>query len=300
MARNNTIIDGNLFITGVTSDEQTDVLSYNSTTKQVYRQSFNTTRSPSVDASHTFQLNIDNNSNYIWQPEVGSATSSPSGAGKCRVGHNSPGARNTSIFTAISFYRSSSTGDRSNTLNYLYEGGTIVIRNTGGSIIADTLIIKQVDYSNANYVIVYVSVTSGTNADIYTSTDYKFDFQSGAYIPIPNQRYSRLTIKSDSGGAVLNAILTPDPDAVAGSIQTIEVETLSGTNQFTLAYTKYKGGTGSSLTMNDIGFPYFASTNQYALSMNYPGYANLAIVNVQVNVAGGQKAFAYIGSDKVL
>ena len=297
---NNTVIDGNIFFPDVLENEQLEVLSYESATGQVVRQSSTAKRPASIDASHTFQLNIGNSSNHIWQPEIGSATSAPSGAGKCRVGHSSPGARNTSIFTAISFYRSSSTGDRSNTLNYLYEGGTIAIRNTAGAIIADTLIIEEVDFSNANYVVVYVSVTSGTNADIYTSTDYKFDFQSGAYIPVPNKRYSRLSIKSDSGGASLNAILTPDADAVAGSIQTIEIESLSGTNTYAVAYTKYMSGTGSSLTATEIGCPYFAGTNQYALTLTYPGYAQVAIVNLQVHNVGGRKAFALVGSDKIL
>lgn len=296
----NTILEGDLYMPDVVSNDQLEVLSYEASTGRVLRQSSTATRPNSVDASHTFQLNIYDNSNYIWQPEVGDATTEPSGAGKCRVGHNSPGNRNTSIFTAISFYRSSTTGNRSNTLNYLYEGGLITIRTTAGALVADTLVIREVDYSNANYVTVYVSLTSGTNADISTLTSYKFDFDSSAYIPVPNKRYSRLTIKSDSGGATLNAILTPDPDAVVGSVQTIEIESLSGTNQFSVAYTRYANGSGSSLILTDIGLPYFAGTNQYALSLTYPGYAQIAIINLQVHQAGTKKAYAYIGSDKVL
>lgn len=296
---NNTVIDGNIFFPDVLENEQLEVLSYQSATGQVVRQSSTAKRPASVDATHTFQLNINNSSNHIWEVEVGSATSGPN-TGKVRVGHSSPGARNTSIFTAIAFNRTSSTGDRSNTLNYLYEGGTIAILNTAGATIADTLIIEEVDFSNANYVIVYVTVTSGTNADIYTSTSYKFDFQSGAYIPVPNKRYSRLAIKNDSGGASLNAILTPDANAVVGSVQTIEIVSVSGTNQFTVAYTKYLSGTGSSLTATEIGCPYFAGTNQYSLTLTYPGYAQAAIVNLQVHDIGGRKAFAHIGSDKIL
>ena len=253
--------------------------------------------------THTFNGDISNSANYAWEVEVGSATSAPSGAGKMRVGHSSPGNRNTSIFTAISFHRTSSNAtDASSVLDYLCEGGTMAFRTTGGSLVADTLIIKEVDNSNANYVIVYVSITSGTNADIATSTTYRMDFQSDALIPLLDQNYNRVTLNNLASGTPA-VVLVPPSTAAIGDYYLVEITAgSSNAGAFAVNYPNYITGATTTYDINRTAARYLAGTNTVTpITLDYSSYGQAAILHLRVHkVAGAQPSFALIGADKVL
>ena len=253
--------------------------------------------------THTFDGDISNSANYAWEVEVGSETSAPSGAGKMRVGHSSPGNRNTSIFTAISFHRTSSNAtDASSVLDYLCEGGTMAFRTTGGSLVADTLIIREVDNSNANYVIVYVSITSGTNADIATSTTYRMDFQSDALIRLADQKYNRITLNNLASGTPA-VVLVPPSTAAIGDYYLVEISAgSSNAGAFAVNYPNYITGATTTYNINRTAARYLAGTNTVTpITLDYSSYGQAAILHLRVHkVAGAQPSFALIGADKVL
>ena len=253
--------------------------------------------------THTFDGDISNSANYAWEVEVGSETSAPSGAGKMRVGHSSPGNRNTSIFTAISFHRTSSNAtDASSVLDYLCEGGTMAFRTTGGSLVADTLIIREVDNSNANYVIVYVSITSGTNADIATSTTYRMDFQSDALIRLADQKYNRIVLNNLASGTPA-VVLVPPSTAAIGDYYLVEISAgSSNAGAFAVNYPNYITGATTTYNINRTAARYLAGTNTVTpITLDYSSYGQAAILHLRVHkVAGAQPSFALIGADKVL
>lgn len=253
--------------------------------------------------THNFNGDIGNSANYAWEVEVGSETSAPSGAGKMRVGHSSPGNRNTSIFTAISFHRTSSNAtDASSVLDYLCENGTMAFRTTGGSLVADTLIIKEVDNSNANYVIVYVAITAGTNADIATSTTYRMDFQSDALIRLADQKYNRIVLNNLASSSPA-AVLVPPTTAAVGDYYLVEVSAgSSNVGSFALNYPTYITGATTTYDIARTAVRYLAGTNTVtAISLDYSSYGQAAILHFRVHKVGGAAAsFALIGADKVL
>jgi hypothetical protein len=253
--------------------------------------------------THTFNGDISNDANYAWEVEVGSGTSAPSAAGKMRIGHSSPGNKNTSTITAISFHRTSSNStNTSNVLDYLCENGTMVFRSTGGALVADTLIIKEVDESNANYVIVYVAITSGTNADIATSTTYRMDFQSDALIRLADQNYNRIVLNNLAAGT-LAAVLVPPTTAAAGDYYLVEVTAGSSNDgSFAVNYATYVTGATTTYDIARTAARYLAGTNTVtAITLDYSSYGQAAILHLRVHKAGGAAAsFALISADKVI
>lgn len=253
--------------------------------------------------THTFNGDISNDANYAWEVEVGSGTSAPSGAGKMRIGHNSPGNKNTSTITAISFHRTSSNAtDASSVLNYLCENGTMAFRSTGGTLVADTLIIKEVDNSNANYVIVYVAITSGTNADIATSTTYRMDFQSDALIRLAAQNYNRIVLNNLAAGSMA-AVLVPPTTAASGDYYMVEISAGSSNDgPFAVNYATYVTGATTTYDIARTAARYLAGTNTVtAITLDYSSYGQAAILHLRVHKVGGAAAsFALISADKVL
>lgn len=252
---------------------------------------------PGSATSHTFNTDITNSSNYVWQTELGSGA--PSGAGKMRVGMTlSP--KDASTVTAITFSTASDSGARTNTLYYLQEGGTIAFRNTGGTLVVDNFTIKEVNRttSGSGYVTVYVS--GAPSVDIDNVTDYRVDFSSDVRIELEDQSYHRLSLVNQSSNGA-NVVFVPSPAATFGDY--IAVEAIAGSGNLgacTLYHTHYS--TGATTTLNDVykAVWWMNGTNTVStLSVDYSGYGQIAMAHFRV-VDYGNPSLAYIGADRIL
>ena len=247
--------------------------------------------------THSFNTQIDNDSDYEWQVEF-QASNIPSGNGKCCIGLSSPGSKNTSTFTFITFDNDSDTGDRSNTLKYLQEGGSIDIRSSAGVLLADTLIIREVDISNAAYTKVWVSVVSGTNANISSGTDYRFDFVSDARIPLLDQPWNRVVLNNLSSTGV-GAVLSPNSAASFGDYNIVEFEAgATNDGDLTMQYVFYSQG--STTTFDDsIRTLYFNNNGTLtAMTIDYITYGQVGLAHFRV-VDYANNSYNLIGTDKV-
>lgn len=293
---NNTVLSGRVYTPHLTNGEQLEVLSYDSTTDQVFYQSSSPVRPTSFDATHIYNVNVVNNSSWQWTTEPGSGQ--PSGNGKMRIGDTTGAGKNANTVTAIDFDRNSTTGtDQSTTLNYLCEGGTIAFRNTSGTLVVDNWTIEEVDKSNAAYVRVWVS--AGPSVTVTNATTYRVDFQSDARIDLPRKRYIRISIDNNSS-ATKNTVLVPSPDSQPGDLQTVEVVSVSGTATMNLYYSRLIQGSQNAYNVITSPVVYFNNLTPALTTLTYPGYAQVSIAQFMVNEVGSQPAFAYIGSDKIL
>jgi hypothetical protein len=248
--------------------------------------------------THSFDTQIDNDSNYQWQVEF-QANNIPSGNGKCCIGLTSPGSKNTSTFTFITFDNDSDTGDRSNTLKYLQEGGRIDIRSSAGSLLADTLVIREVDISNAGFTKVFVSVDSiGDNANISSGTNFRFDFDSDVRIPLLDQPWNRVILNNLASSAV-GAVLSPNSAASFGDYNIVEFEAGATNNgALNMQYVFYSEG--STTTFNDsIRTLYFNNNGTLtAMTIDYTTYGQVGLAHFRV-VDYANNSYNLIGTDKV-
>lgn len=253
--------------------------------------------------THTFNGDVGNSIDYSWVVELGSGTSAPN-SGSIRMGHSSPGNKDITTVTAISFHRTSGNSTiTSNVLDYLCEEGTIAFRTTGGSIVADTIKIKAVDNSNPSYVIVYVDPSSSSgNISGGTSTTYYIDFQSDAFIPLLDQNYNRIVLNNLAAGSPA-AVLVPPATANVGDYYLVEVSAGSSNyGSFAVSYANYITGATTTYNINRQAARYLAGTNTVSpVTLDYSTYGQAAILHLRVHkVAGAAASFALIGADKVL
>lgn len=251
--------------------------------------------------THTFDGDIVNSANYAWVVELGSGAPN---SGSIRMGHSSPGNKDITTVTAIYIHRTSGNSTvTSNVLDYLCEEGTLAFRTTAGSIVADTIKIKAVDNSNASYVIVYVDPsTSSGNISGGTSTTYRVDFQSDAFIPLLDQNYNRIVLNNLASSSPA-AVLVPPTTANVGDYYLVEVSAgSSNAGSFAVSYANYITGATTTYNINRQAARYLAGTNTVSpVTLDYSSYGQAAILHLRVHkVAGAAASFALIGADKVL
>ena len=244
--------------------------------------------------THAFDVNVTNDSDYTWQLEQGSGT--PSANGRMRAGMTGTSIQASAV-TSFYFDRDSSTGNRDNTLDYIQTDGSIKLRNTSGTLIADDWTIKEVDTSNSAYVRVYVDWNGGSVA-LNNNTQYRVDFVSSARIQLDDAGLSNITLQNQNSSAV-NVDLVPHPDASFGDLNVVELKTNASNGGIcTIRYVRLSQGSGTTL-------------NDYERAVTYnPGSANTvsvltldtanqkALLHFRV-VNYGNNSLAYIGGDKV-
>lgn len=259
--------------------------------------------------THTFNGDVGNSADYSWVVELGSGTSAPN-SGSIRMGVNSPGNKDITTVTSISFHRTSANNTvTSAVLDYLCNRptsggtGTIAFRTTGGSIVADTIKIKSVDNSNDSYVIVYVDPSSSSGLiSGGTGTTYYIDFQSDALITLQDQRYNRLVLNNLASSSP-KVVLIPPATANVGDYYLVEVSAGSSNDgAIGLEYGTYITGATTTYNIARTAARYLAGTNTVtAISLDYSTYGAAAILHFRVHkVAGAAASFALIGADKVL
>ena len=253
--------------------------------------------------THTFNGDIVNSANYAWVVELGSGTSAPN-SGSMRIGATSPGNKDITTVTAISIHRTSGNSTiTSDVLDYLCEEGTLAFRTTGGAGVADTIKIKAVDNSNPSYVIVYVDPSSSSgNISAGTTTTYRLDFQSDAFIPLLDQNYNRIVLNNLASSSPA-AVLVPPTTANVGDYYLVEVSAgSSNAGSFAVSYANYITGATTTYNINRQAARYLAGTNTVTpVTLDYSTYGQAAILHLRVHkVAGAAASFALIGADKVL
>jgi len=215
-----------------------------------------------------------------------------------RIGDTSGAGKDASTVTAIYFDNDSTTGDRSGTVKYLQEGGTIAFRNTSGTLVVDNFTVKAIDTSNANYTIVYVA--SGPSVTITNNTTYRVDFATDVRIELANQTYNRIALVNQSSGAQ-NVVFVPHPDATFGDYIVLEVIAGSGNVGANILFHVHYS-TGATTTLNDVykAVWWMNGTDSVStISLDYSGYGQVAMAHFRV-VDYGNPSLAYIGADRIL